>query len=713
MNKIDLILLTIAIICMAYVVHVWWNRKHTSALGSPLVAIVQIMGILIVTKVIAELLDYYVQKDPLNYAHLLFEVAVFSLICAPLIYLLYVRRLFSELRENAKLTSGIVDNAADGILAIDKHGIIQSLNKAAEKMFGYSPEELIGQNIKMIISDGTVKNGNVLRRLVETGDTSDGGKTIGVTGTRNDGTCIPIELAVSGYISNNNPFYTLIIHDLTEHRKSEEFYINLFKNSPIGIYIAQGGAFNFVNPQFQKYTGYSEEELIRKSRCMDIVYEEDRDLVRENAIKMLKGERTKPYEYRVKTKDGEVRWILETVAPVEFNGERATLGNFMNIDQYKHMEKTLNATNQNLSGRVQELERRNEQIEILNDMSEVVQSCLSVEEACKTITFYASKLFPADSGALCLINDSGDLVEQVAAWGKKDLSKNTFAIDDCWGLRRGAIHTVKYCETELRCNHLEESRPYDYICIPLISQTNTLGVLFISAYADSVNYLTEKGFKNKARLAKSVAEYTSLALRNIKLQDKLRQKSIRDPLTGLYNRGYMEETLGREIAYAKRENDTAAVMLLDIDHFKKYNDTYGHDAGDTVLCTIAKLLQDNVRAGDVACRYGGEEFLLILPKISIEEAVKRAEGLRGDVKNIQLFHAGRKLDNITLSIGVAVYPENAATPAGLLHVADEALYRAKGEGRDRVVTALCTGTGKPGTHEGGDAGHDNVSYFSG
>ena len=201
-------------------------------------AIVQIMGILIVTKVLAELLDYYVQRDPLNYAHLLFEVAVFSLICAPLIYLLYVRRLFSELRENAKLTSGIVDNAADGILAIDKHGIIQSLNKAAEKMFGYPPENLIGQNIKMIISDSNVKNGNVLQRLVETGDTTDGDKRIGATGTRNDGSRIPIELAVSGYISNNSPFYTLIIHDLTEHMKSEEFYINLFKNSPIGIYIA-------------------------------------------------------------------------------------------------------------------------------------------------------------------------------------------------------------------------------------------------------------------------------------------------------------------------------------------------------------------------------------------------------------------------------------------------------------------------------------------
>jgi diguanylate cyclase (GGDEF)-like protein/PAS domain S-box-containing protein len=711
MNKLDLILITITMACIAYIVHIWWSRRHNSVISSPIVAIVQIMGILVITKALAEVLDYHFHRYPLDYTHIIFEVAVFSLLCAPLIYLLYVRPLFSEIRENAKISSGIVDNAADGILAVDGHGVIQSLNKAAEAMFGYTPEALIGQNIKMIISDGHGKNGNVLRKLLATGDMSNGDKIIGVTGIRNDGSCMPLDLAVSGYTSNKKPLYTLIIHDLTEHRKSEEFYINLFKNSPIGIYIAQGGAFKFVNPQFQKYTGYSEEELLEKARCMDIVYEEDRELVRENAIKMLKGERTKPYEYRVKIKDGEVKWILETVAPVEFNGERATLGNFMNIDQYKHMEKTLNATNQSLSSRVHELERRNEQIEILNDMSEVVQSCLSVEEACKTIAFYASKLFPTDSGAICLINDSGDLVEQVSSWGKEGLSKQAFALDDCWGLRRGATHVVKYCETELRCEHLAESRPYDYLCIPLISQTNTLGVLFISAYADSVNYLTEKGFKNKTRLAKSVAEYASLALRNIKLQDNLRQRSIRDPLTGLYNRGYMVETLNREIAYAKRANDTVAVMLLDVDHFKKYNDRHGHEAGDAVLTTVAKFLQDNVRSGDVACRYGGEEFLLILPKISLGEAVKRAETLRNDVKNIQLFHAGRMLENITLSIGVAIYPENAESPSALLHVADQALYRAKEDGRDRVVVTVCEEIRKHGIAETGDDFHGNVSYL--
>ena len=711
MNKLDLILILTTMVCVGYVVHIWWHKTRNSVISSPAVAIIQIMGILIVTKVISELLDYYFHRYPFNYSHIVFEVAVFSLLSAPLIYLLYVRQLFSEIRENTKLTSGIVDNAADGILAIDGHGIIQSLNTAAEKMFGYTPEALIGQNIKMIISDGHAKNGNVFRKLLETGDVSDVDKIIGATGVRNDGSCIPIELAVSGYTSNKNPLYTLIIHDLTEIRKSEEFYINLFENSPIGIYIAQEGTFKFVNPQFRKYTGYSKEELLAKSCCMDIVYEEDRGLVRDNAVKMLKGERSKPYEYRAVTKEGELKWILETVASVEFNGERATLGNFMSIGQYKLMEETLNATNKRLSGRVQELERRNEHIEILNDMSEVVQSCVSVEEACNTVAFYASKLFPAESGALCLINDSRDLVEVVSSWGRKGLSKEAFTIDDCWGLRRGVTHMVKYNETELRCSHLEDSHPYDYICIPLISQTHTLGVLFISAYADSVNYLTDKSFKNKARLAKSVAEYASLALRNIKLQEKLKQRSIRDPLTGLYNRGYMEETLGREISYAKRANDALAVMLLDIDHFKRYNDKYGHETGDMVLCTLAKLLQDSVRAGDVACRYGGEEFLLILPRISQEEAVERAESLRREAKNIQLFHAGKMLENITLSLGLAVFPENATTQSGLLNLADEALYRAKEEGRDRVVAAICKEAGKFIPPETENVRHDNVNYL--
>lgn len=711
MNKIDFVLITITAVCIAYVIHIWWSRKHDSLINSPHVAIVQIMGILIVTKAVAEVLDSYLRGEVLDYSHVFFEVAIFGLLSAPLIYLLYVRPLFSEIRENMKLTSGIVDNAADGIIAIDEHGIIQSLNKAAETMFGYTSDALTGQNIKMIIRDAHDKNGNAFRALLEAGDIRGGVNIVEVTGVHNNGSSIPLELAVSGHMLKKKSLYTLIIHDLTELRKSEEFYINLFENSPIGIYIAQGGTFKFVNPQFRKYTGYSKEELLEKTCCMDIVYEEDRGLVRDNAVKMLKGERSKPYEYRAVTKDGDLKWILETVASVEFNGERATLGNFMSIDQYKLMEEALNATNKRLSGRVHELERRNEHIEILNDMSEVVQSCVSVEEACNTVAFYASKLFPAESGALCLINDSRDLVEVVSSWGKKGLSKEAFMIDDCWGLRRGVTHMVKYNETELRCSHLEDSRPYDYICIPLISQTHTLGVLFISAYADSVNYLTDKSFKNKSRLAKSVAEYASLALRNIKLQEKLKQRSIRDPLTGLYNRGYMEETLGREMSYAKRANDALAVMLLDIDHFKRYNDKYGHETGDMVLCTLAKLLQDSVRAGDVACRYGGEEFLLILPRMPLEEAVNRAESLRREVKNIQLFHAGKMLENITLSLGLAVFPENATTPSGLLNVADEALYRAKEEGRDRVCIALCEGISKYRIAETENVRHDNVKYL--
>ncbi|MCL4246321.1 MAG: GGDEF domain-containing protein, partial [Candidatus Dadabacteria bacterium] len=196
---------------------------------------------------------------------------------------------------------------------------------------------------------------------------------------------------------------------------------------------------------------------------------------------------------------------------------------------------------------------------------------------------------------------------------------------------------------------------------PLISQTTTLGIFFLSAYSDSVNYLSDKALKNKAKLARTVAEYASLALRNIKLQENLRQKSIRDPLTGLYNRGYLKETLEREVLQASRRNDSLGVILLDVDHFKRFNDTFGHDAGDAVLTAVSRLLQKNVRGGDIACRYGGEEFLILMPGISADDAMERAEKVRLEAGRLHVTHAGRTLDAVTVSLGISVHPDTCQT----------------------------------------------------
>ena len=171
------------------------------------------------------------------------------------------------------------------------------------------------------------------------------------------------------------------------------------------------------------------------------------------------------------------------------------------------------------------------------------------------------------------------------------------------------------------------------------------------------------------------------------LRETLYSQSVRDPLTGLFNRRFMEETLSREIRRAERHRQPLGVIILDLDHFKRFNDTFGHDAGDSLLREVGGFLKANIRGSDVACRFGGEEFFLILPESNLEDIHGKAEELRQKVSMLTVEHLGRSLGTITASFGVAVFPIHALTTTTLLRTADQALYQAKRAGRDRVVVA--------------------------
>lgn len=188
-------------------------------------------------------------------------------------------------------------------------------------------------------------------------------------------------------------------------------------------------------------------------------------------------------------------------------------------------------------------------------------------------------------------------------------------------------------------------------------------------------------------LAVTVGDNISLALANLKLRETLRQQVIHDPLTGLFNRRYLSETLEREVHRVKRKGATLGVIMMDLDHFKRFNDTYGHEAGDLLLQTLGKFLETQVRQEDIACRYGGEEFVLIMPEASLDVTQKRAEEIRQGVSQLKVSHRGRMLEMITVSLGVAIFPDHGATGEDVLRTADDAMYQAKREGRNRVVVA--------------------------
>jgi diguanylate cyclase (GGDEF)-like protein len=188
----------------------------------------------------------------------------------------------------------------------------------------------------------------------------------------------------------------------------------------------------------------------------------------------------------------------------------------------------------------------------------------------------------------------------------------------------------------------------------------------------------------------AIAGEVGLALANLRLRDSLRQQSIRDPLTNLFNRRYMEESFDRELQRAERKGTPIGVLVIDVDHFKDFNDSFGHDAGDALLCELGAALKGSVRGEDIACRYGGEEFVVILPDADTADSLQRAEALRSKAKGLVVHHAERSLRTVTLSIGVACYPEHGGDARTLIQVADRALYRAKSAGRDRVVLAATT-----------------------
>jgi diguanylate cyclase (GGDEF)-like protein len=322
----------------------------------------------------------------------------------------------------------------------------------------------------------------------------------------------------------------------------------------------------------------------------------------------------------------------------------------------------------------------------LSELGDSLQSCQTIDEAYKMCEKGLSGILGSRPGALCIINPSRDLVEIAATWNNCSTTEPVFHPDDCWGLRRGKPYGG--ASSPIPCAHLRGSDTVNSFCFPLAAQGETLGLLYIEDNVSHLDSSPQRVRSEQASLQRrsvAVAERVSLALANLKLREILRSQSIRDPLTGLYNRRYFEESLNRELHRASRTKRQVSLVMLDVDHFKHFNDTYGHQCGDFLLKEIAAVIRERVRAGDVACRYGGEEFSLILAEVDTDGARKCLESIRESIRQLSLNHRGQILGSVTLSAGVAAFPNHGENPEDLIRAADEALYGAKKAGRNRIV----------------------------
>jgi diguanylate cyclase (GGDEF)-like protein len=327
-------------------------------------------------------------------------------------------------------------------------------------------------------------------------------------------------------------------------------------------------------------------------------------------------------------------------------------------------------------------DRRNAMMSGSARMLQAIESVPSLGDTSAILTTCLTGLLPGVSGTIYLYRNSPDLLEPLASWGPADVSDASISRDACWALRFGRTHE-HHVHTDLCCHHLLAESRMHHMCMPMVTQGAVIGMMSVRLDSQSTAQ-----FAIHRELITALAEQVSLALANVRLREALRAQSSNDPLAHPYNRRLPGATWKRELLRSTRSQTSLSVIMFDVDHFKRLNDTFGHDAGDAMLKAVAAAAKSAVRKADIVCRYGGEEIIVVLPECADGMAMERAEMIRKAIESIRLEHEGREMPQVTASFGVASYPIFGLDGDALVRAADAALYVAKRRGRNNVQMAV-------------------------
>jgi diguanylate cyclase (GGDEF)-like protein/PAS domain S-box-containing protein len=620
-----------------------------------------------------------------------------------------LRHSNEELKQISGYLENVLDNSPDAIGIVDDKGRLIKWNRRAEELYGYSFDELQGQGALDLFADK-----EELERILVRLRTEGFVRNLEIGMKRKDGTIIPLEVSLTLLRGKDNKMLgnVCVARDLSDTKRtmnnlgatnrrlqqeieqrrqtwaaleqSQNLYRTIFENTGTAtVIIEEDSTISLANAEFTKLSGCAREEIEGKKSWVEFF----KDETLKSMVEFHHLQRVDPngvprnFEACFVSSQGQLRHVYVTIAAI--SDTRKSVASFLDITKRNQMEEELRRSNE-------ELEQRSREISQLNEMLDLLQVCQEIKEIYYVLGRYVRKLFPKDSGKLYLRQDDNAFLEVILEWGEHVTGERVFAVDDCWALRQGKMYIVGDSGGGVACRHVGEFHRGGYLCVPLIADGGIKGLfhLQISPLQTGIPpKIAGRNFDSKQRLAVAVTEHISLALANYYLRETLRMQSVRDPLTGLFNRRFMEESLDRELSQARRTDSSVVIMMLDIDHFKQFNDTHGHEAGDELLKEMGNILLNCGRGEDVACRYGGEEFILIMPGMSIEVARNRAEDIRNQIGAIRITYDSKELDPVTTSIGLSVFSDNGDTAAQILKAADLALYRAKKLGRNCVVVS--------------------------
>ncbi|WP_448267156.1 diguanylate cyclase [Nostoc sp. DSM 114159] len=467
--------------------------------------------------------------------------------------------------------------------------------------------------------------------------------------------------------------------DTRELQRSQQMQRLFLDQGPFAAYIKdEQSRVLYYNQEIQSRFSVDSQEWLGKTDSEFLPDPEEGRQVMENDRVVLKTLRPLKLieEVKVSSNNQPCYWLSFKFPFSDYATGAYRIGGIsIDITESIEVQRSLTDLNRQLEEKTLKLEAKKRELIYLSDMAEMLYSCESEDEVYQVVALTCSKLFPNMSGSIYIIANSKNYVQMNSFWGGERRSKEIFSLSDCWALRRGKLNLLSPRNSGLICSHLIQPVSGTHLCIPLFAQGEVVGSLHLDA-------LEEISLEER-QTSEIIARTLGIALNNLSIKQRLTYENLRDGMTQLFNQSYMETITEQRLAEAERSGQPLSIIFLDIDNFKSYNSRYGHVTANIVLQGLAKLLLKSIRSFDIACRWGGEEFVIVMPNMTLETLRKRVEQLRVDIEQMQLKDGDRLLESITASFGIAV-SEPGITVKDFLNRANQAMLEAKRTGKNRV-----------------------------